>query len=166
MPSVGRMRKLLILALAMVVVGVLITFAVLQNHRHEVACAPARSAAAAADAALKADVATSQQQLPTPSSLADLYAAGDKIQSGQSQMMADTRAYFTAILADKSCFSSDTADEATTWFRANYPPDSDVNSYFYCWNSGSLQPHHIGHPIAGDHLCTYGELRSVGIYTR
>jgi hypothetical protein len=30
--------------------------------------------------------------------------------------------------------------------------------YLYCWNTGNLSPHHLGHPVYGDHLCTYQEL--------
>ena len=30
--------------------------------------------------------------------------------------------------------------------------------YWYCWNSGNPAPHHVGHPVYGDHLCTYQEL--------
>lgn len=30
--------------------------------------------------------------------------------------------------------------------------------YWYCWDSGSPDPHHLGHPVTGDHLCTTQEL--------
>lgn len=31
-------------------------------------------------------------------------------------------------------------------------------SYWYCWDSGTPRPHHLGHHVAGDHLCTDAEL--------
>lgn len=40
--------------------------------------------------------------------------------------------------------------------------DNIVQGYWYCWDSGLGSPHHLGYPIAGDHLCTYGELRRAG----
>lgn len=41
-------------------------------------------------------------------------------------------------------------------------PDDEVEGYWYCWNTGTLGPHHLGHRIPTDHLCTWGELRSSG----
>jgi hypothetical protein len=32
------------------------------------------------------------------------------------------------------------------------------NHYWYCWDTGSPAPHHAGHPIVGDHLCSDSEL--------
>lgn len=32
-------------------------------------------------------------------------------------------------------------------------------TYWYCWDYGDPDPHHIGHPVEGDHLCTPDELR-------
>lgn len=37
------------------------------------------------------------------------------------------------------------------------------SSYWYCWNSGALSPHHLNHPVSGDHLCSDAELRASGI---
>lgn len=34
-------------------------------------------------------------------------------------------------------------------------------TYWYCWNTGSPQPHHLGHPVSGDHYCSDEELRPV-----
>jgi hypothetical protein len=28
------------------------------------------------------------------------------------------------------------------------------NGYWYCWDTGDPAPHHLGHPVAGDHLCS------------
>lgn len=30
--------------------------------------------------------------------------------------------------------------------------------YWYCWDVGSPSPHHLGHRVAGDHLCSNAEL--------
>lgn len=32
-------------------------------------------------------------------------------------------------------------------------------SYWYCWDNGSPQPHHLGHQVAGDHPCTAQEMQ-------
>lgn len=32
-------------------------------------------------------------------------------------------------------------------------------NYWYCWNTGNPLPHHLGHPVYGDHLCTTCELK-------
>jgi hypothetical protein len=37
------------------------------------------------------------------------------------------------------------------------------NSYWYCWNTGDPSPHHLGHPVSGDHLCSDSELKAAGI---
>lgn len=40
-----------------------------------------------------------------------------------------------------------------------FPTFSPVTqSYWYCWNVGNPSPHHLGHPVYGDHLCTNQEL--------
>jgi hypothetical protein len=36
------------------------------------------------------------------------------------------------------------------------------NVYYYCWDSGSPRPHHLGHQVSGDHLCTKQELTASG----
>jgi len=33
-----------------------------------------------------------------------------------------------------------------------------TQSYWYCWDTGNPTPHHLGHPVYGDHLCTDQEL--------
>lgn len=47
------------------------------------------------------------------------------------------------------------------WCVAN-TTSSSSNAYWYCWNSGSTNPHHAGRPVAGDHLCSQEELRAAG----
>ena len=34
--------------------------------------------------------------------------------------------------------------------------------YWYCWDSGDPDPHHLGHHVSGDHHCTYKELHDAG----
>jgi hypothetical protein len=31
-------------------------------------------------------------------------------------------------------------------------------SYWYCWDTGDPQPHHLGHHVSGDHYCSQAEL--------
>ena len=33
-----------------------------------------------------------------------------------------------------------------------------TNTYWYCWDTGNPSPHHLGHPVSGDHLCSDSEL--------
>ncbi len=40
--------------------------------------------------------------------------------------------------------------------------DDETEGYWYCWDSGALAPHHFGHRVPHDHLCTWGELRAAG----
>ena len=35
-------------------------------------------------------------------------------------------------------------------------------SYWYCWDIGDPAPHHLGHPVSGDHLCSDSELGGTG----
>lgn len=37
-------------------------------------------------------------------------------------------------------------------------PQSQTNTYWYCWDSGNPSPHHLGHHVYGDHLCSESEL--------
>jgi hypothetical protein len=36
------------------------------------------------------------------------------------------------------------------------------NSYWYCWDTGAKEPHHLGQPVEGDHVCTDEELEGTG----
>jgi hypothetical protein len=37
------------------------------------------------------------------------------------------------------------------------------NSYWYCWNNpAGGGPHHLGHPVSGDHICSDEELKNEG----
>lgn len=44
-----------------------------------------------------------------------------------------------------------------------YPQPKVSQSYYYCWNTGAPAPHHLGHPVSGDHLCNDSELHNAGI---
>ena len=41
----------------------------------------------------------------------------------------------------------------------NWDTSSNPNTYWYCWDTGAAEPHHLGHPVSGDHLCTQSELK-------
>ena len=36
---------------------------------------------------------------------------------------------------------------------------SSANSYWYCWDEGAKKPHHLGHHVSGDHVCSDDELK-------
>jgi hypothetical protein len=38
------------------------------------------------------------------------------------------------------------------------PSDGVTQGYWYCWDSGDPKPHHFGHQVSGDHLCTDREV--------
>jgi hypothetical protein len=42
----------------------------------------------------------------------------------------------------------------------------DTNSYWYCWDKGAKSPHHLGHHVDGDHLCSDAELKGTGFSPR
>jgi hypothetical protein len=29
-----------------------------------------------------------------------------------------------------------------------------ANTYWYCWDEGAKDPHHLGHYVEGDHVCS------------
>jgi len=37
-----------------------------------------------------------------------------------------------------------------------------TNSYWYCWDQGDKAPHHLGHYVEGDHVCSNAELKGTG----
>ena len=43
------------------------------------------------------------------------------------------------------------------------PSPTFSQSYLYCWNSGALSPHHLGHYVPNDHICSDQELHAAGI---
>ena len=54
------------------------------------------------------------------------------------------------------------------YYGVKHPPCSQPGvsctnqTYWYCWDSGPPEPHHLGHPVSGDHLCTSQELGGSG----
>lgn len=46
------------------------------------------------------------------------------------------------------------------------PPFSSARPtphYWYCWDAGAPEPHHLGHASSGDHACTDAELEDAGL---
>jgi hypothetical protein len=43
---------------------------------------------------------------------------------------------------------------------------SNANSYWYCWDQGDKAPHHLGHYVDGDHVCSDDELKGTGFNPR
>lgn len=37
-----------------------------------------------------------------------------------------------------------------------------TNTYWYCWDGGAKEPHHLGHYVSGDHVCSDDELNGTG----
>jgi hypothetical protein len=37
-----------------------------------------------------------------------------------------------------------------------------TNTYWYCWDEGAKKPHHLGHYVEGDHVCSDDELKGTG----
>jgi hypothetical protein len=46
--------------------------------------------------------------------------------------------------------------------RRRYPAGVS-QLYWYCWNTGTPRPHHLGAPMSTDHFCTDQELRDNGL---
>ena len=44
--------------------------------------------------------------------------------------------------------------------------DTDTNTYWYCWDTGAKAPHHLGHYVSGDHVCSDDELQGTGFKAR
>jgi hypothetical protein len=38
----------------------------------------------------------------------------------------------------------------------------NANTYWYCWDHGAKDPHHLGHYVDGDHVCADAELKGTG----
>ncbi len=44
-----------------------------------------------------------------------------------------------------------------------FASSNSYNSYWYCWdNPAEGGPHHLGHPVSGDHICSDEELKNQG----
>jgi hypothetical protein len=41
-----------------------------------------------------------------------------------------------------------------------------TNTYWYCWDDGAKDPHHLGHYTEGDHVCSDDELKGTGFEPR
>ncbi|MEH0585619.1 hypothetical protein QA942_16545 [Streptomyces sp. B21-106] len=130
--------------------------------RHQTKCAPSRHEAAELSKQIAADAT---QGFPTP----DLSTPGafeEALSDIQSKAQADTAVtaeYFTVVVTNASCFDDDEVASGRLWLRQQERRDQDVQKYWYCWDSGPNKPHHLGRRVAGDHLCTWGELRQAGM---
>lgn len=49
------------------------------------------------------------------------------------------------------------------WMLGGVVDHFDRSDYWYCWDTGDPDPHHEGHPVEGDHLCSKAELREAGM---
>jgi hypothetical protein len=68
---------------------------------------------------------------------------------GLRRSLALVFALGSLALAASGCFASSNS--------------TSYNSYWYCWdNPAKGGPHHLGHPVSGDHVCSDAELRSQG----
>jgi len=43
---------------------------------------------------------------------------------------------------------------------------TSTNTYWYCWDHGAKEPHHLGHYVSGDHVCSDDELKGTGFEPR
>jgi hypothetical protein len=41
-----------------------------------------------------------------------------------------------------------------------------ANTYWYCWDEGAKDPHHLGHYVEGDHVCSDEEPKGTGFSPR
>ncbi|MFF1763183.1 hypothetical protein [Streptomyces sp. NPDC058249] len=130
--------------------------------RHQTECARSRDKAAELSKQIAADAT---QGFPTP----DLSTPGafdealNDLESLTQEDQAVTAEYVTVVVTNASCFDDDDVASGRLWLRQQESRDEDVQSYWYCWDSGPKDPHHIGHRVSGDHLCTRGELRQAGM---
>jgi hypothetical protein len=79
--------------------------------------------------------------------------AGERSPEGASNATSTTTSTTTSI--DSNNGSNSDEEVATS---ANDTSDGVTQGYWYCWDSGDPKPHHLGHPVSGDHLCTDREL--------
>ena len=150
-------QRILVALLAVALMGWSVAWGI-RKYQHDMGCHPIRAAASAANTVINADT-----KVPAPSTQTGMQQAFNEIDANYNKELADTADYFEAILAQPGCFSSSEVSSATSWYIDAHPADNAINPYFYCWNSGAPSPHRLGHLVAGDHLCTYGELRSAGV---
>ncbi|MFE9098929.1 hypothetical protein [Streptomyces sp. NPDC007264] len=140
-----------------------IAVGVVQYQRHEKACAPARADARQQKAALNKLLAAPPTDLPFGSTTEQFQDALANLQARFDHQDEAYRTYYTTITKHSSCFDDDLVAGAKFALRDTEHRDSDTQAYWYCWDAGDPAPHHLGHLVAGDHLCTWGELRSAGV---
>ncbi|MER6680714.1 hypothetical protein [Streptomyces olivaceoviridis] len=153
------------------VIGYLIIFAVLAvvafagytiYDRHQTKCAPSRHEAAELKEQIAADATQGLQtpDLSTPGAFDE--ALGDLAPTAQADTSV-TADYFTIVVTNASCFDDEEVASGRLWLRQEERRPEDVQKYWYCWDAGLKNPHHLGHRVTGDHLCTWGELQQAGM---
>lgn len=131
-------------------------------RHHQTACAPSRRDAAAH---LRASLAAMDQALhvqPTAPGVDGITQSFNESLAYSQTGTDERKAYFAVVVSNASCFSDANVSDGRDWLRKQERRDGDVQSYWYCWDSGALDPHHYGHHVLGDHQCTYGELKKSG----
>jgi hypothetical protein len=79
-------------------------------------------------------------------------------QSNNTSQVAGAAANNNSVSpSDSPDYPSDSESDISTIPTVD-TEDAVTQSYLYCWNYGPPQPHHLGHPVSGDHLCTNREL--------
>lgn len=98
-----------------------------------------------------------------------IYWIGTEVGGYQSDTAYGTSSLTPAISSDPSVSPAVSEDPsyspAPSEDTTDTTEDTDnevTQSYYYCWDSGAPEPHHYGHPVSGDHLCTNAELREYG----
>lgn len=126
--------------------------------RHQDGCRAPR-----ADAAV--DRLAEQQAQQSALASTKTLTASDQLAPLLHQEAALGLTYGAVVVGNASCFSADAVSQARDDLRAyTRPADTDITPNLYCWDEGSPRPHHLGHPAMGDHQCTYGELRGIGLF--
>ncbi|MDH6136485.1 hypothetical protein P3T37_005913 [Kitasatospora sp. MAA4] len=128
--------------------------------QHQQSCQPTRVDAAQLEAL---------ERQTSQNALGDIKSAGLRRDTAVEQDSATVNqaalAYAAIVFATPACFNDDqlaVAHSATVAYGR--PADDETTAALYCWDTGPLRPHHFGHPAVGDHLCTYGELRRIGLF--
>lgn len=156
----SRLKDLAIIATACATLAAGAAWWYDKQERHEAQCAPIR-----ADAKAAGKIDTSPVEPPDPGNFADLQRSADEHVGRVRAYMAASAARNTVIAAHASCFEEKQVTRAKVWLRENERRDDDVQQFWYCWDSGAPRPHRLGHPVSGDHKCTWGELRQAGVVT-
>jgi len=131
-----------------------------EQERHDAQCAPVR-----ADAKTAGKIDVSPLRSPDPGDLEDLQRTMEEGVASVQAYRTASAARNTVISENPSCFEDREVTLARAWLRQNERRDEDVQEFWYCWDEGDSRPHRIGRHVAGDHKCTWAELREAGVVT-